>query len=84
MGDMCKLLVCGLHTFSYTDFVVPNLRFGMTGPSWHPPQSHLLRRYDWRGLGFLYLHRLASIGVLELWGPCFTADSEGEHLGTGQ
>ena len=20
----------------------------MTGPSWHPPQSHLLRRYDWR------------------------------------
>ena len=20
----------------------------MTGPSWHPPQSHLLGRYDWR------------------------------------
>ena len=26
------------------------LRFDMTGPSWRPPQSHLLRRYDWRPL----------------------------------
>ena len=24
---------------------------GMTGPSWNPPQSHLLRRYDWRPRG---------------------------------
>ena len=30
------------------------LRFGMTEPSWHPPQSHLNEtvRYDWRPNGY--------------------------------
>ena len=47
------------------------LRFGMTGPIWHPPQSHRNEtvRYDWSPAGYLFQSH--SSGLSSTTRTCF-------------